>query len=116
MKNFQELVRHICERPEMYVGERRFITVSAWLNGYSSALVETKNTGEVVGLDGFTQWLSQKFHESHGLERNLVWWFYLVRLYPNDEEALKQLPVLIDEFIRERSKVAELRPADGYDP
>jgi hypothetical protein len=50
MKNVQELVRDVCERPEMYVGERRFVTVSAWLNGYGSALIETKNAGEAVGL------------------------------------------------------------------
>lgn len=100
MRSFQEILSDVCLRPEMYVVERRFKTVAAWLDGYSSGLSQGKNTTiEAVALDDFRLWLSEKFGDSHHIERNLVWWAYLVRLYPEDEEALKQLPVLYDEFV-----------------
>ena len=103
MRSFQETLKHICSRPEMYVGERRFTTVAAWIGGYYWGLHQNKGADDnPIGLDGFRLWLSDKFAASHGIEPNLGWWLYLVRLYPEDEEALEQLPILYSEFAQQR--------------
>jgi hypothetical protein len=104
MNSFPKALRSICDRPEIFVGERRFWTVAAWLGGYSTGLTEAKDDDNQIGLDGFRDWLSKRLYESHGIERNLVWSAYIARLYPNDDDALAQLPVLFDEFVSEKDK------------
>ena len=100
--DFQQMIEFICERPEMYVNERRFKTVAAWLNGYSGGLIHCHNGDKSqIGLSGFQDWLSAKFYASHGIGRNLIWEGYIIRLYPDDNQALEQLPVLFNEFITE---------------
>jgi hypothetical protein len=107
-RTYPELVRHVCEHPEMYVGERRFRSVAAWLDGYSCGQHDNENdTENVLGMDGFPKWLSEKFYESHGIERNLSWEGHILRLYRTDDEALKQLPILIDEFVNQTGVTCE---------
>ena len=98
MKTFQETVRHVCKYAEMYVGERRLVTVAAWLNGYTEALLQNENSTDRASMSGFREWLSSRLYASHGMAPNFAWEAYIERLYSDDEEALKQLPLLIDEF------------------
>ena len=100
--DFQETLNYICKRPELCVGERRFRTVAAWLEGFSLGLIVCHDgDSSKIGLSGFQDWLSAKFCASHGIGGNLVWEGYFIRLYPDDNQALEQLPVLFNEFITE---------------
>ena len=99
---FHEILESICKRPELYVDERRFQTVAAWLRGYSGGLIASHDgDSSKIGLSGFQDWLSAKFYASHGIGRNLIWEGYIIRLYPDDNQALDQLPILFNEFITE---------------
>jgi hypothetical protein len=100
MTRFQSVLVEICDRPEIYVGDRRFASVAAWLDGYSSGLTEAQgDRSKALGLTGFRDWLSQTFHEYYGIERNLTWPTYIERVYPDDEDALRALPELYGKFI-----------------
>ena len=100
MAPFQEMLEHMCRRPEMYVGERRFRTLAAFIDGFSLGLSEANpNPDTPVALAGFRPWLAEKFYKSDALPRNMVWWGYIESLYPDDEERFTQLPVLYEEFL-----------------
>jgi hypothetical protein len=99
MTKFEELVLHVCEHPEMYLSDRRFLSAAAWINGYSRAQYDSKGS---ACLDGFSDWLAKRYAGPSGIELNLVWQAHIFRLYPEDEVALENLPKLIAEFLLEK--------------
>lgn|GEM_PF-4812855 len=101
MKTFQKLIHDICIHPGVYVDSYNFLMVEAWLSGYDRALYDQGyiyGAGKKSILRIFGLWLSKKYSESHGIYSNFVWSAYFRRLH-DDEEALRQLPILFDEFI-----------------
>jgi hypothetical protein len=103
-RTYIDLVRHVCKYAEMYVGERRFRTVAAYLNGYQYGRTDNDNRAkDSLGIVGFPEWLAEKAHSTNGIETNLTWDGHIARMYPTDDEALAQLPMLIDEFIAEKA-------------
>ena len=87
------LVKSLCDRPETYTGERRFPSVAAWVNGFHSGLPGGSEAAEV--LSGFTEWLHRRLH----CPRNYAWMACVRMAHPDDEEAIRQLPVLLEEYI-----------------
>lgn len=90
-KDSLELIKHICLRPQMYVGSSKFRIVAAFVDGFMYAL-ETDETRE------FSFWLGQKLN----LPRNVAWFDNLEKNYPNDEIAFEKLPILFEEFRKDK--------------
>ena len=95
-KDLLELIRNICQRPKMYVGSSKLLTVAAFIDGFDYAS-ETYETRE------FSFWLGGKLN----LPRNMAWFCNLEKIYPNDEHSLEKLPVLFEEFRKDKE--------DGWD-
>jgi hypothetical protein len=99
MKNFQELLSHICVRPQMYTPRGDFCDIVSFVSGFASGLQPEARYLEGE-LNSFSAWMSAKF----GLiARNWVWWNVLLYGCGNDESrAIAQLPLLYAEFVAAR--------------
>jgi hypothetical protein len=87
-KNLKTAIDLICMRPEMYVGSRNVELVIAFIEGFAYASSENE-------LRQFEKWLIKKFN----LPKNWVWSYGRRVKIKNEEEILKQLPLLFSEFI-----------------
>jgi hypothetical protein len=97
----QEFWESFKKRPGMYVGRISYDGVTAFLNGYDCA------AGGAL-LNGFQQWLADKFRTG----RNLVWPALVVHvLFPegrptepwsedNHQHAVAELLTLLEEFFQ----------------
>jgi hypothetical protein len=93
--DLRELILQVSARPAMFVGVANFDLALAFIGGFHYALSILKpDAADPKELNEFSIWLAEKF----GLPRNWAWSAVLRRVYPNDEEAFKQLPLLYDEF------------------
>ena len=107
MDTMQFQVNHICRSPLMYVAERGFGEVAAWLSGYSAGITEC-GSQQHVSMNAFRDWLSERMYESEGMERNFSWSSYIMRICKNDEdEAFVQLPLIYAEFVEGKQGVFE---------
>ncbi len=97
---FESLVRSICARPGMYVGQPSYHAVCCYLDGF--------NVGRGGGpLLGFREWLIVRANSGNNLH-----WPELVRRLSevgqstsqvSEEERIKALGNRIDEFLRYRN-------------
>jgi hypothetical protein len=102
---FPELVRHMCQRPSMWVRSPDFSSVCAYISGFDQA----RDGGP---LDGFREWLIVRL----GGGNNLTWdGLVEMAIRPEadsnespteDQEAsrLKAMAELFDEFFRSRDE------------
>lgn len=105
---FVDMLRHMCSRPTMYIGEVSFQKVAIFLDGYDCALLEfAPDEIKATSFHAFGLWLSDT-HEKDGkcweidgreVEHNLVWSSKFQRMYPNDAEALAALPDIYLQFL-----------------
>jgi len=103
VKSYRDLVRHICDHRRMYTEDGRFMSVVAWINGYYFGLcVNGNQPNESFDIGGFRDWLSERCNRLHGMEQNLTWDIYIENLYESEEDALKELPDLFDEYNSQR--------------
>ncbi|MEP6900589.1 MAG: hypothetical protein ABJA66_02500 [Actinomycetota bacterium] len=87
-KDLLELIKNICQRPGMYVGNSELKTVAAFIDGFASG-AETYDE-----IREFSFWLAGELK----LTRNVAWFCNLDKSFPNNETALEKLPVLFEEF------------------
>ncbi len=100
---FQELIEHICRRPLMYVIGGTFAMAAAYLDGYDTAVQQfTGQDRNETELGGFRSWLAQRCSGTH--VRNLCWQHYIQSLFPDDETAFQQLPILFSQYLSERQQ------------
>lgn len=102
-KTFLERLDRICQYPRGFSRDGSLREVALWLNGYDAAVHDNSHRkfGE-LDFDDFRSWLSEKCYREHGWGRNYIWVWYVERLYPDNEEALRQLPILYRAFLAER--------------
>jgi hypothetical protein len=102
---FPELVRHMCQRPSMWVRPPGFSSVCAYISGFDHA----RDGGP---LDGFREWLVVRLRDGDNMT-----WDGLVEMAirpeadpiesaTDDQDAsrLKAMAVLFDEFFRFRDE------------
>ena len=91
---FQELVKEICLRPQLFVGRPDFGRIASFLDGYEYARLPALSEMKQFGF-----WFSQKYgHPSNfPWDRNL-----LLHCDGNSDMALRLLPILFDAFLAER--------------
>lgn len=111
---FQKLVELVCTRPRMFVRDGGFQGAVAYLDGYDTAVgILTGNGRDGTDLGGFRLWLAQKLWELEGTARNLAWWSYIERLYPDDETRFQQLPALFNEYLGQRDQPSKTAKING---
>lgn len=97
---FQRLLEDLCNRTGMYVGRPSVRAAAEFLDGYCHAL-------EDLGLEnrplaGWQRWIESKFLIfSPAYHRSPI----VVHAYATDEEALKVLPSLFGDYLRDRAEV-----------
>ena len=93
--DFWEIVEALCKRPKMYTATGSFNEVIAFLMGYGlGANVGEKSYHNV--FSPFLNWLADKFD----LQEPISGWHKFRTLFPTDEEALKNLPILYKEYAK----------------
>jgi hypothetical protein len=92
--DLEELIKSICTRPNMFVNNADLYHVAAFIDGFTIANETTYRESREFGV-----WLAEKLN----FPPNWVWWSGLRKKYPNDEEALRELPKLFQEFREKRS-------------
>lgn len=80
-------------RPRMYVRTADFRMIESFINGFAYAK-------DYDVIRDFGYWIGAKFN----LPRNVVWFDNLEKIYSNDEEILRELPKLFEEFIKSKEK------------
>jgi len=88
-KDLLELIKNICQRPKMYVGNTDIRTVAAFIDGFAYG-----SNGTCDETREFSFWLAGKLN----LRRNVAWFCNLEKTCPNSETALEKLPSLFEEF------------------
>ena len=93
-----DLIKHVCARPKMYVGYENFRLVAAFIDGFAYSSDSLNDE-----LREFNYWLALKFK----LPRNWVWVSLLEEKYPSEQEILMKLPSLFDEFCNSEKDYSE---------
>ena len=83
------LINGICKRPKLYAVNSDLYTIATFIDGFIRANEATYNE-----MSDFNEWLAEKLE----FPPNWTWWAGLKRKYPNDEDALRELPNLFQEF------------------
>ncbi|MBK8812301.1 MAG: hypothetical protein IPN69_16445 [Acidobacteria bacterium] len=89
-----ELICNIVRRPSMYVGNCEFVDVAGFIEGFASASAK-----DYEELREFNRWLAVRLD----FPRNWGWKDGMKEVYPNSEDALRELGVLFHEFKQSRS-------------
>lgn len=89
------LIKGICARPKIFVGYENFRMVASFIGGFASASDYYSNEERE-----FNTWVAIKL----GFPPNWVWFYTMEKKYPNDEDALRELPILFEEFINSRKE------------
>ncbi len=84
-----ELICNIVRRPAMYVGNCEFVEVAGFIEGFASS-----SAGDYQELREFNRWLAVRLD----FPRNWGWKDGMKEVYPNSEEALRELGRLFKEF------------------
>ena len=92
-KHFLEYVKAVCNRPKMYTPTGTFNEVISFLEGYGSASNVGENRYHSV-FTPFRNWIAEKFN----LREKIIGWDVFHEVFPSDEEGLKNLPVLYEEY------------------
>lgn len=88
------LIKGVCARPQMYVGsDENFQMIATFIAGFAHASDVFDDE-----LREFSFWLGSKLK----LPRNVVWSWNLEEIYPNFTDALEKLPVLFEEFRKDK--------------
>jgi hypothetical protein len=104
LSSYRGVIGYVCQRPGMLAPESTFLAAATFIEGYVCGRSSESIQSRFIGHKGtefgrFEAWLGQRCHVSHGMPKNRVWWFYIRELFPRDEEALKAVPALYDEFL-----------------
>jgi hypothetical protein len=87
------LIKNISQRPEMYTGSSDLTIVAAFIEGFAYAIPEFEDE-----IKEFNYWLPIRLK----FPRNWAWWAGLAKIFPNNEDAFRELPILFDEFRKSR--------------
>jgi len=74
----------------MYIGSRDFRTAAVFLDGFAFGRGGTDRQD----MSRFRDWLATECYQRFKFPRNEVWYCYVGRMFPEDEDALKALPNL----------------------
>ena len=100
--NLRELIQQVCLRPAMFAGVERFDWAVVYIYGYHAAASEfLPEAYPPTGLSEFSRWLAERFD----YPRNYGWG-EVRAVFPDDEAAFTQLPLLYDEFINREQQDA----------
>lgn len=103
VNSFYELVDRVCKRPAMIALSGSLFEIAAFLDGCAAGLAVADKC-YVNEWRGFRLWIAGRLH----FERNLAWPCALSRAYPDDNEAIKQLPILFKEYLDGEAKSKSL--------
>ena len=92
---FCEAIEYICQYPyrQMWLRTGSFDEVIAYLEGYSSG-ARVERHGHHTFTVPFGHWLEIKF----SFERNSFNWDKYREVFPDEDEAIANLPILYREF------------------
>lgn len=93
---FIELVDHVCLRPAMFVMDRTFAEVAAYLCGYASGAKDCPISGD--GFAAFNAFICRRF----GFPQKYIWPYVLKSCFPDDEEAIRKRQECLTEFATKR--------------
>ena len=88
------MIKRVCDKPGLYVGQPRMRQVRAFLDGYVMALDESRELSDYP-FGGFLRWLEQRHgicHPAWGWDR------ILVHAAGSDAEAIRALPATFDQY------------------
>lgn len=88
------IILHISVRPMSLIGNTDIVTVGAFIDGF--VVLSKKYYSE---LSDFRDWLADRFDVSN----NDAWWNILRKQYSNNEDILRDLPSLFDEFTNSKT-------------
>lgn len=92
-KDFLKYVEALCKHPRMYTTTGSFNEVTMFLEGYGAANVDELYYHSV--FTPFLKWVINKF----AIPEKIVNWNVFRKLFPDDSEALKNLPILYKEYV-----------------
>ena len=84
----------------MFTGSRSFERLAFFIDAYRMGFVDGGAVAEdQLAFSEFGCWLRDERCENMDMPGNRTWSFYTQVLYPNDDEALRQLPILYEQFL-----------------
>lgn len=101
-KSIYDVLARIRSKPAMYIGEKSIVRLDAFLQGISTGLAMANLAlRDVHDFRRFYDWVARRlgFYESTS-----GWCNMILSKSSNDEEALKQFFVLLDEFRKDSAE------------
>lgn len=90
---FAEFIEAICKRPKMYTPTGSFYEVVSFLEGFGAGA----NVGDKPHHSVFTPFLNW-IMEKYSIKEISFHWENFQKMYLSESEALKNLPILYEEF------------------
>ncbi len=99
--SLEAVINAVCTRPHMATHDGRFESIGNFINGFVCGKGPTAHKT----LDGFHAWLQMWLAETgfpkSEIPRNYVWQWYIKQAFPEDADAIKNLPLLFKEYLRQ---------------
>ena len=99
---FIEDVSGVCKNPAMYTPTGTFFEAVSYLEGYGKAHGVVKFSHSI--FTPFLRWICKKFKTEPS--NSSAMWNDFRGLFPSDNEALKNLPTLYEEYVYSSNQVA----------
>lgn len=86
-------------RTKMYVVGGTYAEAAAYIDGIKAGLTFNKNTQAFDAFlgSGFDEWLADRF----GTARNVAWSVPIRNAFPDEAEAIVQIPILFSRYLHE---------------
>jgi len=99
-----EAIELACLRPHMFTGEARVESIANLINGFVWGKGRVAKE-QIDGFHGWLQiWLAETGYPKSEIPSNYAWQWYLKEAFPNDEDAIRNLPLLFKEFLHHSQK------------
>jgi hypothetical protein len=84
--SFEDL-GYLIENPELHICSRSFKSLVHYIDGYMNG----KNGIEFEFWVNYRRIISKRLSKKSKLSSNTAWWMHLLKLYPDDEDAIVEL-------------------------